>query len=626
MNKAAKPRKKSLILGFLDGLEDKCNEALSKSVIGNFFTSYDKATDAFEKSGSYSAAKKLTNSDWTNKIRSGGAGLFDRSFLRKAVLGATSALRHCTVRFYGVMLLTFSLYVVLMYLIRRFGMFYTAPMSYIVVSIVTALISLPLVFEKEKTLGAALLESKFFSWLLFDFFELRYENFRNKSKPIRRTSVAFILGMVFGCLTFFVSPVALILVGGLVLFFYVSLVSPEASLLISLFSIPFLSYFDHPTAVLGVLVGCMIIGYTVKVFRRKRLFYTGILETFVLLFMLVLFFSATRNASGAVSADALGYVVLLCGFFLSANLLRTKSMIMHAVRAFALSSVVCAFYGIAEYFLGRASFDWLDADMFGYISGRAVSFFENPNVLGTYLCFGAPLTLALMSISHAKNKTRWFVGFVAIVICSVLTWSRGTWIGLAVSVFMMIACNKRLFSFSLCSLLCIPFASYLIPSGITERVMSIGDMADSSTMYRLNIWRGCFDMLGEYGIAGIGTGDAAFARLYPKYAVSGAETAYHSHSLWMQLLLTLGICGFVIFLLMMMFFYQKSLTSLKNNEDRELKHVIAASMSGVSGLLVAGLFDYTWYNYRVYFVFFMIMGFVSACNRTEAESRGGFYE
>ena len=621
-----KARRKSVIIGFFDTLGAKFRAVLANSFIGNFIASYDKASAKFESSVTYSAIKKVTHSDRLSKIRRSAAAAFDRSFVRRATLGVTSSMRHCTMRCYGVFMFTFALYVALMYLIRKFGMFYSASVSYINVSVAVAFLSLPFLFDKKRTLGATLLDSKFFSWLLFDFFELRYENFRDTRERIDKPSIAFIIGMTLGCLSFFVSPIMIILLLGFVFFLYFSMVTPESALLCCIFFLPLLSLFDHPTIALCVLVGCIAFGYLGKLVRKKRVFHFGVLEAFVILFSLFLLFGGLRNASMSISYASYVMVLLAGGFFLCSNLLRTKDMIKHAARAFALSSVVCAIVGIVECILGRASLDWIDIEMFSSIEGRAVSFFENPNVLGTYLCFGAPLTLSFMSVSRERKKARWFLGFAAIIACSVLTWSRGAWLGMIVSVLMMLACTKHFFAVVGSVALFVPFAAYVIPQSVIDRFFSIGNLADSSTSYRLNIWRACYDMACEYGLGGIGVGEEAFTRLYAQFDVAGAETAYHSHSLWLQILLMLGVCGLVVFVLMMFFFAQRSLSALKHGNDKDMKYILAGCMSGVAGLLVCGLFDYSWYNYRVYFVFFAIMGIACACDRACHSTEGGLYE
>ncbi len=627
MNKTKqKNRKRSVILAFFSFVGTKIRTAISNSAIGRFFSSYDEFNSLYEKGVASTAAKKLASSLRLSKVQNKAARAFDNSWIRQKVLIATSKMRHLTVRFWGVLMLTFSLYVAMMYLIRNFGMFYTAPVSYLVVAAVLGVISLPLLFEKEKTLGKCLLESRFFSWLLFDFFELRYEDFRDRQKPCDKISVAFILGMLFGCCTFFISPLFILACAAALLYCYSAFVSPESALLMILFSLPFLSAFSHPTLVLCMLVLCVLLGYIFKLIRKKRVMRFGILELTVLLFILCIFFGAMKNASMTQSTEGFVMVLLACGFFLTGNLLRTKEMIKHAARALAFSGVICAGFGILEYLLGMSRLDWLDVEMFDGIKGRAVSFFENPNVLGTYLCFVTPLTLSVMSFSKEAKKSRWFIGFCTVLACAVLTWSRGAWLGIIVSVLMLLATTRHFLVTVFSLLLCLPFASYVIPSAVTSRLLSIGNLSDSSSLYRLNIWRGCLDMAEQYGMGGIGMGEGAFSRIYPAFAVSGADTAYHSHSLWLQIMISLGACGLIIFAFMMFFFAQRAFTALKNSSERDISILTAACFSGVVGVLVCGLFDYSWYNYRVYFLFFAVMGLACTCDRVSFRAEGGIYE
>ncbi|MBQ2863517.1 MAG: O-antigen ligase family protein [Clostridia bacterium] len=621
-----RPRRKSAILSALASLGDKVRAALLDSAIGRLFSSYDEATDSFEHSAVYETVKDTANGQSLTKLRRLVSSVFDNSFSRSVTLSLTRAMRHCTMRFWGVFLLTFSLYVILMYFIRMYGMFYTAPISYIIVSAAAAICSIPLICDKDRSLGEALLDSRFFSWLVFGFFEIRYEDFRASGAPVKRVSVAFIFGMIFGCLTFFVSPLTVLLGIAAAFYVYFSFVSPESSFLTCLFLVPFLSFFEHPTIVLCLLVMCVLAGYTVKLVRYKRKLCFGILEGMLLLFAFLIFFGGMRNASGSVSASMPVMLILLCGMYLASNLLRTKSVLLHAVRAFALSCVICAVVGIFEYMLGMATLDWLDTDMFSHISGRSVAFFENPNVLANYLSLGAPLTLSLVSISRDNSRTRWFVGFSLILVCSVLTWSRGAWIGILAALVIMLVCMRHTAFVLGCVAVLVTFSGYIIPPSVLGRFASIGDIADSSTMYRLNIWRGCVDMAGEYGFEGIGVGEEAFLRLYPRFAIAGAETAYHSHSLWLQILLMLGVCGVVVFTVMTFFFYQRGISSVIKTDDRDLRYILYGSMSGISGILVSGIFDYTWYNYRVFFLYFVVMGFVCAANNVvRAQIKGGFH-
>ena len=77
----------------------------------------------------------------------------------------------------------------------------------------------------------------------------------------------------------------------------------------------------------------------------------------------------------------------------------------------------------------------------------------------------------------------------------------------------------------------------------------------------------------------------------------------------------MGIFGLLVFLLLIFFFAQKNFEFLKNNESSSLRNYVSAAFVAVVGVLVVGLFDYPWYNYRMYFLFFAVMAIAIACIR-----------
>ena len=83
-------------------------------------------------------------------------------------------------------------------------------------------------------------------------------------------------------------------------------------------------------------------------------------------------------------------------------------------------------------------------------------------------------------------------------------------------------------------------------------------MSDSSTYYRFHTWLGSFDMLEDHFFGGIGIGSSAFNQIYPQYAHAGIESAEHSHNLFLQILLGLGIFGLILFAVVLFLYLQKS--------------------------------------------------------------------
>ena len=114
-------------------------------------------------------------------------------------------------------------------------------------------------------------------------------------------------------------------------------------------------------------------------------------------------------------------------------------------------------------------------------------------------------------------------------------------------------------------------------------------------------------MLKDYWLCGLGPGTEAFNVIYPKYAYN-AITAPHSHNLYLQLVCDTGICGLAVFVLLMIGFYRMMFTAIAQETDRSAKIFQIAGVSGVSGFLLQSMTDYTFYNYRVMLLFWVMLG------------------
>ena len=149
---------------------------------------------------------------------------------------------------------------------------------------------------------------------------------------------------------------------------------------------------------------------------------------------------------------------------------------------------------------------------------------------------------------------------------------------------------------------------FIIPQTIVDRIMSVGNMEDSSTSYRVYIWMGTLGMMKHYWLGGIGMGEAAFSQVYPFFSYN-AIIAPHSHNLFLQLLVEAGISGLEVFLVMQIVFVKKMSDVYRMDDKKSMDSMLALALgSGVIGFLAQSMFDYTFYNYRVMAVFFMVLG------------------
>ena len=467
-------------------------------------------------------------------------------------------------------------------------------------------------------------------------------------EPVRRTWIAFLAGIFCGALTFFAAPWwiagALVLLSAAFLILY----KPEIGVMALFFGMPFL-----PTMVLAGLVIYVFICFAIKLIRGKRTVHVEPLDIMTAAFAAVLFFGGTVSLSSGSLKPALLFVCFLLGYFETVWLLRERKWLIRCSVAGVLSASLTALYGIFQYLTGTALMAeaWVDSEMFKSIGGRAVGTLENPNMLGEYLILMIPLAVVML-VGHGEGLRR-LPAFVCLGImgtCLILTWSRGAWLGLIfAAVLFLFIWHKRAMWLVFAGLASIPFLPYILPDSIIQRFTSIGNLSDSSTSYRLFIWRASCDMIRDFGWTGIGIGEEAWNRVYPVYAYLGVEAAPHSHNLFLQIWLEMGICGLLLFLAVLFFLCQSLFTLCRDLRDcgkltlldlhdmdkgslsgtmfntmtrrtrTQLRISCAAPLAGVFAVLVQGMTDYSWYNYRVYLMFWLMIGLTSAyirCGRT----------
>ena len=247
---------------------------------------------------------------------------------------------------------------------------------------------------------------------------------------------------------------------------------------------------------------------------------------------------------------------------------------------------------------------------------RLYSTFENANVYGTYLLLAIPLSAAC--IIYAK---KWFfklcaLGLTGLLLVNLLaTYSRGCYVSLAIGalVFVLLI-NKKLIVLFVPALLALPL---LLPATVVNRLVSIGNFEDTSTAFRLNIWRGTLRMLGDFWPMGVGQGEDAFNRVYTYYSL-GAIFTPHSHNLYMQIMAGMGIIGLLIFIGIIACFFRAQANFLRKVTDFKLRVMSAAMIAAVVAFLAQGMFDYVFYNYRVLLAFYLFIGISLAFTRVAA--------
>ena len=369
-------------------------------------------------------------------------------------------------------------------------------------------------------------------------------------------------------------------------------------------ALPFL-----PTMALvaGVLF-CLLVFLTKSYLSANKftLRYTSV-NLFMLLFGAAYIWGVINSYAKISSAKSvLVYLAFMLSYYLILNALTNKKQVWLLLRLLCIASLPCAILGVYQYMNPEQLTGWQDADMFGDIAGRIVSFFENPNVYGEYLIIIIMINLGVvLHATRIKSKILYLITLALNVLCIFLTYSRGCWIGVAVALMMFLFIKHRKW---FVAAICLGFvALFFLPESIINRILSIGNLADTSTSYRMYIWEGTVHMLKDFWVTGVGVGTDAFNHIYPYYSY-GAIAAPHPHNLYLLILAETGLIGMVAFLGLTIILVKKLFVTASNAKDSFCGEFAAILLSAIIGFLIQGVFDNVWYNYRVFLFYFIIIG------------------
>lgn len=610
----------SLLIALFDRLGEIIYDAFINGFFGRIFTSYKKLRNKL--SNGFFVTYVIKNSKirkFFREIRRFLARNLESCVTVSLTNKAINKFCSLPLQYYGNFGLFFGIYTIVIYYIKLFVPWLeAATFSHLLVGIFTFIASIPLLFSRIN-LATSVKNSVFGRGLFKHTFGFSDESFDNKKGSTRtKGNLMLFFGLLAGILTLIVHPLYIVLAIATAILITLIASAPEIGVILTIIVIPFLTLTPMPTVFLALLVLVTSFFYIIKLIRGKRIFKIEILDFAVLLFGILIMLSSVYSAGGkaSVASSAITFI-LLVGYFLLVNLMRTEQWIKRCVIALVSSGSIVAIIGVFEFIFGDKNNSWLDQSFYNIIKTRVVSLFENPNILAVFLVMVFPFLVAISIKSKEKNAkflTRMLI--ILFLTCIIFTWSRAAWIAVILSILLFSTLyTKKTFRIFGVALIIFPLIPIMLPTSIIERFLSISNLTDSSIAYRIYTWKGTLGAIKDYLFCGIGYGDAAFQTVYPAYSYSGIESAPHSHSLILQLLLGMGIIGFTVFCIAIFLSFQKSFEYIKNEKNTDSSIYVIGSVASIVSALIIGVFDYIWYNPRMFYLFWIIIAIGNAVIR-----------
>lgn len=291
------------------------------------------------------------------------------------------------------------------------------------------------------------------------------------------------------------------------------------------------------------------------------------------------------------------------------------------ITAIYFTVMVTALYAVAQRFIGvDVSASYTDLSLNKGVPGRVYSTLDNPNNYAEFLVLFTPISVAWAM--QRKSPTWRFIfscGIALPLLALVMTYSRGGWLSIAVSAVVFVYyLDKRLIPVGIVAcLLLVPF----LPDSIMTRISTIFNSHDSSANHRIVAWQGMLNMIGDYGLTGIGMGPNTFAALYPDYALPGAtKGVYHSQMLYLELFVEWGVLGFISFMWFILRHVKNSCFAIIRARGKALRYAVMGTCSAFCGIAILSIFEYIWFYPRILFAFFILLGIGLACLRMYGEN------
>lgn len=513
-------------------------------------------------------------------------------------------------KFFGIMLLSASVAYTVVKFVRS-GSFSKIVLIAAVFGAILALMNYNLMgFLNPSRVVKFIKTAAGFKNLDFEFYD---ENrIKGAGRLVIAAAAGFLTGAVMSVSPLYGAAVPFALFGMMLVMY-----APITGVFISMFTAPFL-----PTMILAGICIWTMLSLVIKSISTKsfkwRFDEVGLS---IMLMLSILFIASVFSFArmGSLKVWAM-YFVFLNYYFVIINTIETKEQLYALLKVFVISGALVALYGVMQYLFGwTTSNAWIDEQMFEDSTMRVYSTLGNPNVLGEYLLLVLPVAAVYMLKYKLKElpKYTYAAMFLVLALCLVLTQSRGCWIGFIISVFIFVTFYEGKLWGLIPVVLCI--LPFVLPQTIIDRILSIGNMNDSSTSYRVYIWMGTLGLLRYFWIGGIGMGEMAFAKVYPFFSYN-AIIAPHSHNTFLQLTVEAGIGALIVFLAMNIIFAKKMSDTYRLGEKKSFDSAMSLALtSGIIGFLAQSMFDYTFYNYRVMAVMFMVLAVGMALHHIKKE-------
>ena len=583
---------------------------ISTGLIGRFFTAYSKEENKLQSGMLAGIFKRFKNLSFIlRRITRGIAYQFEKSILLTAIKRLISWLISRQIKFYGTYIFSFGVYSVLSYVLKRFFI-ENVKIEYfdVIAGSVLIVVSLPMLFS-AKPLCELLKKSVFMHAILIETFGIPDESFsQSETTKTEKYALPFLIGIISGIITYFFGSVVIIVGLTALIAMTMIIMSPEIGVLCVALLTPLFSHNQDFIMVINIFVLVTAISYMLKLLRGKRTIQLRLLDLIVLLFGILVLFGGIVSVGAEVSKEyAYNLCTLMLSYFLIVNLIKTKEWMFRCTATIVSSVVFVSLIGLLIRLFNHLYV--IDLSFSTKFVPLLISLFNNSLILALMLVIVLPYTLSfLFSLQNIRAKVSVFLVNCFMIAAIISTGSALVIYTMIATlfVFFIIYTKKSVFAFLMIPV-AIPFVTLFLPNKILRIFTDVFDLSAPATNSTIQTLQGSLKMIWNNIFGGNGVGTTAFQNVFPLYASPTTETAGGVPSLLLRVLSELGVSALLVFIFIIILFYQHSFEHLRAPYDHRFKSLMVSSVAAFSGMLFAGLFFDLWSDNGIFWIFWVLV-------------------
>ncbi len=231
-----------------------------------------------------------------------------------------------------------------------------------------------------------------------------------------------------------------------------------------------------------------------------------------------------------------------------------------------------------------------------------------PNLLASFLMFALPLCALFFHRGHARIKTLCGIAFLIFLAAFFLTYSRGAFYAMLISLFFNLILMKKI-RIALAALACLALLVLTVPSLRYNFVKTL-EKKDITILERRDYWEVASGMIKRHPLLGVGVN--TYHAKFPAYATDPAVRQAYPHNSYLQMASEIGIPGLLVFFLILGWSLARSLRP----DPEQNGPVVAALRIALTAFLIQAFADTSFYALQTAYLFWVFWGIFDSRDAT----------